>query len=29
MLDIRPAALHQRIGVILGSTNEVERMTSY
>jgi len=29
MLDIRTAALHQRIGTILGSTNEVERMTSY
>ena len=29
ILDIRPTALHQRIGVILGSKNEVERVTSY
>ena len=29
ILDIQPRALHQRIGVILGSKNEVERVTSY
>lgn len=29
ILDVQPAALHQRIGVILGSKNEVERVTSY
>jgi len=29
ILDIRPEALHQRIGVILGSKNEVERVTAY
>ncbi len=27
ILDIQPEALHQRIGVILGSKNEVERIT--
>ena len=29
ILDIQPTALHQRVGVILGSKNEVERVTSY
>jgi fructose-1,6-bisphosphatase I len=29
ILDIQPAALHQRIGVSIGSKNEVERVTSY
>jgi fructose-1,6-bisphosphatase I len=29
ILDIQPTALHQRTGVILGSKNEVERVTAY
>lgn len=29
LLDVQPQALHQRVGVILGSKNEVERVTSY
>jgi fructose-1,6-bisphosphatase I len=29
ILDVQPTALHQRIGVILGSKNEVERVTRY
>jgi fructose-1,6-bisphosphatase I len=29
ILDIQPQKLHQRIAVILGSKNEVERVTSY
>ncbi len=29
ILDIKPEALHQRVGVILGSRNEVERVTRY
>jgi fructose-1,6-bisphosphatase I len=29
ILDIRPEALHQRVGVILGSKNEVRRVTEY
>lgn len=29
ILDIQPAALHQRVPVILGSKNEVERVVSY
>ena len=29
ILDIDPTALHQRIGVILGSKNEVDRVTGY
>jgi fructose-1,6-bisphosphatase I len=29
ILDVRPHALHQRIGVILGSKNEVDRITRY
>ncbi|MGE5469076.1 MAG: class 1 fructose-bisphosphatase [Ignavibacteria bacterium] len=29
ILDIKPAGLHQRVPVILGSKNEVERVTAY
>ncbi|MBI4292886.1 MAG: class 1 fructose-bisphosphatase [Betaproteobacteria bacterium] len=29
ILDISPTALHQRVGVILGSKNEVDRVTGY
>lgn len=29
ILDIQPTGLHQRVGVILGSKNEVERVTAY
>ena len=29
ILDITPTKLHERVGVILGSKNEVERVTSY
>jgi fructose-1,6-bisphosphatase I len=29
ILDIQPVALHQRVGVILGSKNEVERLSRY
>ncbi len=29
ILDIQPTSLHQRVAVFLGSTNEVERVTSY
>jgi fructose-1,6-bisphosphatase I len=29
ILDIQPGALHERVSVILGSKNEVERATSY
>jgi fructose-1,6-bisphosphatase I len=29
ILDLQPEALHQRVGVILGSKNEVERVTRY
>jgi fructose-1,6-bisphosphatase I len=29
MLDLQPAALHQRVGVVMGSKNEVERVASY
>ncbi|MEW6689112.1 MAG: class 1 fructose-bisphosphatase [Pseudomonadota bacterium] len=29
ILDVRPQRLHQRVAVILGSKNEVERVTSY
>jgi len=29
IMDIQPAALHERVGVILGSKNEVERIRSY
>jgi fructose-1,6-bisphosphatase I len=29
ILEIQPKGLHQRAGVILGSKNEVDRVTSY
>jgi fructose-1,6-bisphosphatase I len=29
MLEVRPQSLHQRIPVILGSKNEVERIVRY
>lgn len=29
ILDVQPAALHQRVGVVLGSRNEVERVARY
>jgi fructose-1,6-bisphosphatase I len=29
ILDIQPTALHQRVGVVLGSKNEVARLASY
>jgi fructose-1,6-bisphosphatase I len=29
ILDIVPTQLHERVSVILGSKNEVERVTSY
>ena len=29
ILDIQPTKLHERVSVILGSKNEVERVTSY
>ena len=29
ILDLQPTKLHQRVAVILGSKNEVERVTSY
>jgi fructose-1,6-bisphosphatase I len=29
ILDIQPAKLHQRVPVIMGSRNEVERVTAY
>ncbi|MCI4431003.1 MAG: class 1 fructose-bisphosphatase, partial [Burkholderiales bacterium] len=29
MLSVRPSALHQRIGLIFGSKNEVERIERY
>ena len=29
ILDIQPTSLHQRVGVVLGSKNEVERVTQY
>jgi len=29
ILDIRPTGLHQRVGVVIGSKNEVERVTAY
>jgi fructose-1,6-bisphosphatase I len=29
ILDIQPDKLHQRVSVILGSKNEVERVTRY
>ena len=29
ILDLQPSKLHQRAGVVLGSRNEVERVTAY
>jgi fructose-1,6-bisphosphatase I len=29
ILDLQPTALHQRVGVVLGSRNEVERVAAY
>jgi fructose-1,6-bisphosphatase I len=29
ILDLQPTQLHERVSVILGSKNEVERVTSY
>ena len=29
ILDLQPGKLHERVSVILGSKNEVERVTSY
>ena len=29
ILDIQPGALHERVSVVLGSKNEVQRLTSY
>ena len=29
ILDVQPTRLHQRVGVILGSRNEVERVSGY
>lgn len=29
ILDVQPSALHERVSVVLGSKNEVERLTSY
>jgi fructose-1,6-bisphosphatase I len=29
ILDVQPKGRHQRVAVILGSKNEVERVTSY
>jgi fructose-1,6-bisphosphatase I len=29
ILDLQPGQLHERVSVILGSTNEVERVTQY
>jgi fructose-1,6-bisphosphatase I len=29
ILDVQPTALHQRIGVVLGSKEEVERVQRY
>jgi fructose-1,6-bisphosphatase I len=29
ILDIQPTQLHERVSVILGSKNEVERVTGY
>ena len=29
ILDIQPQTLHERVSVILGSKNEVERVTAY
>jgi len=29
ILDLQPTQLHERVSVVLGSRNEVERITSY
>lgn len=29
IMDVKPTSLHQRVGVIMGSRNEVERVTGY
>jgi fructose-1,6-bisphosphatase I len=29
ILDLQPGQLHERVSVVLGSKNEVERVTSY
>ena len=29
MLDVQPTGLHQRIGLVFGSKNEVERIERY
>ncbi|HOM14261.1 MAG TPA: fructose-bisphosphatase class I, partial [Rubrivivax sp.] len=29
IMDVMPAKLHERVSVILGSKNEVDRVTSY
>jgi len=29
ILDIQPTQLHERVSVVLGSRNEVERVTAY
>jgi fructose-1,6-bisphosphatase I len=29
ILDLQPGQLHERVSVMLGSKNEVERVTSY
>ena len=29
ILDLQPAALHRRVGLVIGSKNKVERITAY
>jgi fructose-1,6-bisphosphatase I len=29
IMDLEPEGLHQRVGVVIGSKNEVERVTRY
>jgi fructose-1,6-bisphosphatase I len=29
ILDLEPTGLHQRVGLVIGSKNEVERVTRY
>jgi fructose-1,6-bisphosphatase I len=29
ILDLQPSKLHERVAVVLGSKNEVERVTAY
>jgi len=29
IMEVQPTQLHQRVGVVLGSKNEVERVTAY